>query len=212
MPQFLSEMDGVEALTDVIIIGATNRQDLLDPAILRPGRLDVKIKIERPGQSAAASIFSKYLSTDLPIAASEVAAAGSLTLALEQMCQRAVALLFAEGSLYRVAGKNQEEPKTFRIKDFLSGAMIESIVSRAKRRAVKRHIDHAEHGLKWQDLTESIREELDQNKDQLVASALSVSEEGLVIELVIALESGGPLGNPWLRRIKRPWASRSLVA
>src|SRR5918999_3336518 len=76
VPQLLSEIDGVETLKNVMVIGASNREDLIDPAILRPGRLDVKIKIERPDHGAAADIMSKYLTIDIPIHDDEVKRAG----------------------------------------------------------------------------------------------------------------------------------------
>lgn len=206
VPQFLSEMDGVEALSDVIIIGATNRQDLLDPAILRPGRLDAKIKIERPGRDAARSIFSKYIIPALPIAEHEVVTAGSVETAIEHLIERAVALLYSDNSLYHVAGQQVEGgTKTLTCRDFVSGAMIESVVSRHKRRALKREIQAGQRGLSWADLFDSIREELEQNKDQLVATTLNLSEEGLTIELVLAGGGADRPRNPWLRPIERPW-------
>jgi ATP-dependent 26S proteasome regulatory subunit len=214
VPQFLSEMDGVEVLSDVIIIGATNRQDLLDPAILRPGRLDAKIKIERPSRDAARSIFSKYIVPALPIAEDEVAAAGSVEAAIDNLIEQAVALLYSDSSRYHVAGQQVEGgAKTLTCRDFISGAMIESVVSRHKRRALKREIQAGQRGLSWSDLFESIREELEQNKDQLVATTLNLSEEGLTIELVLAV--GGAADrprNPWLRPIERPWVRPKAAA
>jgi proteasome-associated ATPase len=210
VPQFLSEMDGVEELTNVIIIGATNRQDLLDPAILRPGRLDAKIKIERPGREASRAIFGKYLVPSLPIAPEEVAAAGSVAAALESLTERAVGIVFSDASQYHVAGRQVEGgKKSFRLREFISGAMIESVVSRCKRRALKREIDSGERGIHWAALLDSIREEFDQNKDQLVSTALSLSEEELTIELVLARGETVRPQNPWLRPLDRPWARRT---
>jgi proteasome-associated ATPase len=213
VPQFLSEMDGVEELVDVIIIGATNRQDLLDPAILRPGRLDAKIKINRPGREASRAIFGKYLVASLPIAEDEVAAAGSLAAALESLIDRAVAVMFSDVSQYHVAGQQVEGgKKSFRLREFVSGAMIESVVSRCKRRALKREIDSGERGLHWALLLDSIREEFEQNKDQLVSTNLNLSEEGLTIELVLARDEKARQQSPWLRPLERPWAARPRVA
>lgn len=209
VPQLLSEMDGVEELTNVIIIGATNRQDLLDPAILRPGRLDAKIKVDRPGREASRSIFGKYLRPALPIAAEEIAAAGSVTAAIEILIERAVGILFADGSQYHVAGQQVEGgKKSFRLREFVSGAMIESVVSRAKRRALKQEIDAGEQGIRWTGLLESINEEFEQNKDQLVSSALNLSEEGLTIELVLARGDVTAPKSSWLSPLERPWARR----
>src|SRR5207253_2207759 len=72
VPQLLSEIDGVEGLENVIVIGASNREDMIDPAILRPGRLDVKIKIERPDAEAAKDIFAIYVTPDLPLHADDL--------------------------------------------------------------------------------------------------------------------------------------------
>jgi proteasome-associated ATPase len=208
VPQFLSEMDGVEELRDVIIIGATNRQDLLDPAILRPGRLDAKIKIDRPGRDTARSIFAKYIVQELPIAESEIAAAGSIAAGIESMIDRAVAVIFSDASQYNVSGQQVEGGvKTLPCRQFISGAMIESIVSRNKRRALKREVETGERGLLWSDLLASIREEFEQNKDQLVATTLNLSEEGLTITLSLPGVGAEEPRNRWLRPLERPWAS-----
>lgn len=213
VPQLLSEMDGVEELTNVIIIGATNRQDLLDPAILRPGRLDAKIKVDRPGREASRSIFSKYLVKTLPISPAEVAVEGSEVAAIESLIERAVAIIFSDASQYHVAGQQVEDGrKSFRLREFISGAMIESIVSRAKRRALKSEIDAGEQGIGWPGLLESIREEFEQNKDQLVSTALNLSEEGLTIELVLARGDTSHAINAWLLPLERPWARRFVAS
>jgi SpoVK/Ycf46/Vps4 family AAA+-type ATPase len=207
VPQLLSEMDGVEELSDVIIIGATNRQDLLDPAILRPGRLDAKIKVDRPGPQAARSIFSKYLVADLPVAPEEEAGAGSRAAAVEGWIERAVERIYADSNGYRVTGAQVEgRTKTFSCREFVSGAMIESIVSRTKRRALRREIETGSQGLTWNDVEQAIREELEQNKDQLVAGALNLPEEGLTIELVMAGAAAPERASSWLQPIHRPWA------
>jgi proteasome-associated ATPase len=168
VPQLLAEIDGVEGLRNVIVIGASNRQDLIDPAILRPGRLDVKIKIERPDQAAAADIFAKYLTTDLPVAAAELdAAGGAPAAAVSRMISAVVEAMFSlsdANRLLEVTYANGENELLY-FKDFASGAMIESIVRRAKKLALKRYIDRAEKGLTADDLIAAVREEFKENED-----------------------------------------------
>ncbi len=168
VPQLLAEIDGVEALKNVIVIGASNRQDLIDPAILRPGRLDVKIKIERPDQAAAADIFAKYVTGDLPIAASEIdAAGGAPEAAVSRMIAAVVEAMFSTSEanrLLEVTYANGESEILY-FKDFASGAMIESIVRRAKKLALKRYIERAEKGLTADDLIAAVREEFKENED-----------------------------------------------
>jgi proteasome-associated ATPase len=169
VPQLLAEIDGVESLRDVIVIGATNREDLIDPAILRPGRLDVKIKIERPNAEAAAQIFERYLHTDLPIDETLVRelGGGDREKAIRSMIEVTVA------QMYRVDDTNRFLEVTYQggdkeilyFKDFASGAMIENIVRRAKKLAVKREIAGKGRGLKTDDLFESIRQEYRENED-----------------------------------------------
>jgi proteasome-associated ATPase len=169
VPQLLAEIDGVESLRDVIVIGATNREDLIDPAILRPGRLDVKIKIERPDRDAAAQIFERYLHTDLPIDESLVHefGGGDREKAIRVMIEETVA------QMYRIDDANRFLEVTYQggdkeilyFKDFASGAMIENIVRRAKKLAVKREIAGKGRGLRLDDLVESIRQEFRENED-----------------------------------------------
>jgi len=169
VPQLLAEIDGVESLRDVIVIGATNREDLIDPAILRPGRLDVKIKIERPNVDAAAQIFERYLHIDLPIDETLVRelGGGDREKAVRAMIEVTVA------QMYRVDDTNRFLEVTYQggdkeilyFKDFASGAMIENIVRRAKKLAVKREIAGKGRGLKTDDLFESIRQEYRENED-----------------------------------------------
>src|SRR2546430_1043870 len=168
VPQLLSEIDGVESLRNVIVIGASNREDLIDPAILRPGRLDVKIKIERPDESAAAAICSKYLTSGIPIHASEIeAAGGDIEAAIRSMIRATVA------EMYSVADSNEFLEVTYAngdkeilyFKDFASGAMMENIVRRAKKLAIKRLIATGQRGLKTEDLLESIVQEYRENED-----------------------------------------------
>ncbi len=169
VPQLLAEIDGVESLRDVIVIGATNREDLIDPAILRPGRLDVKIKIERPDADAATQIYQRYIHPSLPIDEFEVRerGGGDRDKAIRAMIEETVA------AMYRVDDDNRFLEVTYQggdkeilyFKDFASGAMIENIVRRAKKLAVKREIAGGDRGLRVSDLLESIRQEYRENED-----------------------------------------------
>jgi proteasome-associated ATPase len=169
VPQLLAEIDGVESLRDVIVIGATNREDLIDPAILRPGRLDVKIKIERPDADAASQIFQRYLHTELPIDETSVhdLGGGDRAKAIQVMIENTVA------DMYRIHDENRFLEVTYQggdkevlyFKDFASGAMIENIVRRSKKLAVKREIAGKGRGLRGDDLLESIRQEYRENED-----------------------------------------------
>ena len=167
VPQFLAEIDGVEGLKNVIVIGASNRQDLIDPAVLRPGRFDVKIKIDRPDQGSAEEIFSKYLTPDLPFAESELEKHGTSGKLAAVMIAEAVKLLFATVPEHRFLevtyASGQQE--TLYFKDFVSGAMIESICTRAKKRAVKRMISTGVKGLTAEDLLDAVRTEFRENED-----------------------------------------------
>ncbi|MEA2461960.1 MAG: proteasome-associated ATPase, partial [Actinomycetota bacterium] len=138
VPQLLAEIDGVETLKNVIVIGASNREDLIDPAILRPGRLDVKIKIERPNEESAGDIFSKYLTETLPISEKEIEDAGSRAEALKTMIHHTVEKMYSDDPQNRfleVTYANGEKEELY-FKDFASGAMIENIVRRAKKTAI----------------------------------------------------------------------------
>jgi proteasome-associated ATPase len=169
VPQLLAEIDGVEALRNVIVIGASNREELIDPAILRPGRLDVKIKIERPDEQAAQQIFARYLTAALPLEPLEVAAlgGGDPNKTVAAMIEQTVA------EMYRVDDQNRflevtyqnGDKETLFFKDFSSGAMIESIVSRAKKLAIKREIAGRGRGVRLEDLTQSIRQEYQESED-----------------------------------------------
>jgi proteasome-associated ATPase len=166
--QFLSEIDGVESLENVIVIGASNRQDLIDPAVLRPGRLDLKVKVSRPDAKAAREIFLKYLKPDLPLHESSFAKYGPDR---DQLCSAMIDEVI-EG-MYSTGEDNKflevtyakGDREIFYFKDFSSGAMIENIVARAKRKAVKRFIDHGERGIKIEDMLQSVREEFKENED-----------------------------------------------
>jgi proteasome-associated ATPase len=169
VPQLLAEIDGVEALRDVIVIGASNREDLIDPAILRPGRLDVKIKIERPDADAAAQIFARYLTADLPLDAGEVErlGGGDPAKACQVMIERTVTEMYRaedDNRFLEVTYQNGDKEILY-YRDFSSGAMIENIVRRAKKLAIKREIASEGSGVRTDDLLESIRQEYKENED-----------------------------------------------
>ena len=168
VPQFLSEIDGMERLRNVIVIGASNRQDLIDPAVLRAGRLDVKVKVGRPDAVAAKDIFSKYLSSDLPFSEEDLKRHGGDAKALvEQMTDLTVGAMYAsseENKFIEVTYANGEKEVLY-FKDFASGALIEGIVSRAKKFAVKRAIAKEGRGLRSEDLIRAIREEFKEHED-----------------------------------------------
>jgi proteasome-associated ATPase len=168
VPQLLSEIDGVESLKNVIVIGASNREDLIDPAILRPGRLDVKIKIERPDETGAASIFSRYLTPNLPLSEAEVAKAkGDRQKAVENMVKTAVDYMYRaddDNRFLEVTYQNGDKEVLY-FKDFASGAMIENIVRRAKKLSIKRLIAGGEKGITAQDLVDSVRQEFKEHED-----------------------------------------------
>jgi proteasome-associated ATPase len=169
VPQLLAEIDGVETLKNVIVIGASNREDLIDPAILRPGRLDVKIKIERPNEEAATQIFTRYLEVDLPLAADEVAGigGGDPAKAVQAMIERTVEVMYRADDANRfleVTYQNGDKEVMY-FKDFASGAMIENIVRRAKKLAIKRLIAGGEPGISTADLLASIAQEYKEHED-----------------------------------------------
>ena len=169
VPQLLAEIDGVEGLRNVIVIGATNREDLIDPAILRPGRLDVKIKIERPDADAAHQIFARYLTNDLPISQTDIdnLGDGDAQKAVQEMVNQAVVEMYATTDVNRfleVTYQNGEKEIMY-FKDFSSGAMIENIVRRAKKLAIKRLIDTGVKGICLQDLVDSIHQEFKEHED-----------------------------------------------
>jgi proteasome-associated ATPase len=169
VPQLLAEIDGVETLKNVIVIGASNREDLIDPAILRPGRLDVKIKIHRPDETAAGQIYARYLNTDVPLDAGEVDSLGGGDPA------KAVAVMIEQTveEMYRTDEANQFLEITYQngdkevmyFKDFSSGAMIENVVRRAKKLAIKRQLDGGTRGVRVQDLIDSIHQEYKEHED-----------------------------------------------
>ena len=169
VPQLLAEIDGVEALRNVIVIGASNREDLIDPAILRPGRLDVKIKIERPDAEAAAAIFARYLTTDLPIAQSAVESVGGgeKDKAVRGMIEQTVAEMYStekRNEFLEVTYQNGDKEVMY-FRDFASGAMIENIVRRAKKLAIKRLIAGGPSGIRLEDLLDAVGQELSEHED-----------------------------------------------
>jgi proteasome-associated ATPase len=167
VPQLLAEIDGVESLKNVIVVGASNREDLIDPAILRPGRLDVKIKIERPDERAAKDIFSKYLTPSIPIDQDELAAHGSGAEAVESMIQQTVEKMYStdeDNRFLEVTYANGDKEELY-FKDFSSGAMIENIVRRAKKMAIKRTIAGERKGIGRHDLVAAIHQEYKENED-----------------------------------------------
>jgi proteasome-associated ATPase len=169
VPQLLSELDGVETLKNVIVIGASNREDLIDPAILRPGRLDVKIKIERPDQKQAADVMSKYLHPVVPIHPDEVErlGAGDAQTAVTRMIERTVEQMYAtdDSNRFLEVTYASGDKEILYFKDFNSGAMIENIVRRAKKDAIKRFLSKGEKGIKAEDLLHAIRDEFKENED-----------------------------------------------
>jgi len=158
VPQLLAEIDGADKLQNVIIIGATNREDLIDPAILRPGRLDVKIRVDRPNRNAAQQILLRYLSDDLPFGEG---------CQISDIVDLAIDLIFAETAENRfleITYQNGEKEELF-YKDFLSGAMLENIVRRAKKKAIKRRIDGGDGGIITEDLISSVVDEFLEHED-----------------------------------------------
>ncbi|MER7011356.1 proteasome ATPase [Saccharopolyspora sp. NPDC000359] len=168
VPQLLSEIDGVEGLENVIVIGASNREDMIDPAILRPGRLDVKIKIERPDAESAKDIFSKYLTGSLPIHEEDLKEfGGDKAACVEAMIQTTVERMYAETEENRfleVTYANGDKEVLY-FKDFNSGAMIQNIVDRAKKAAIKAVLDTGQPGLRVQHLQDAIIDEFAENED-----------------------------------------------
>ncbi len=167
VPQLLAEIDGVELLKDVVIIGASNREDMIDPAILRPGRLDVKIKVDRPGPDAAREIFRIYMHERLPLHEDELSKHGSALELVDAMINTTVDKMYAEDDDNRfleVTYANGEKELLY-FKDFNSGAMIESVVSRAKKYAIKDYIEFKERGIRTRHLISAIKDEFRENED-----------------------------------------------
>ena len=168
VPQLLSEIDGVEGLENVIVIGASNREDMIDPAILRPGRLDVKIKIERPDAQAAADIMAKYLTAKLPLHADDLSEhGGDPDATVASMIQRTVERMYSdapENRFLEVTYANGDKEVLY-FKDFNSGAMLENIVARAKKSAIKAFLDTGQKGIRIQHLLSACVDEFRENED-----------------------------------------------
>ncbi len=168
VPQLLAEIDGVEGLQNVVVIGASNREDMIDPAILRPGRLDVKIKIERPDAEAAKDIFGKYLTERLPLHADDLGEnGGDKAVTVQGMIQTAVEQMYAESEENRfleVTYANGDKEVLY-FKDFNSGAMIENIVGRAKKMAIKDFLEKSQKGLRVSHLLQACVDEFKENED-----------------------------------------------
>ncbi|MEK9737325.1 MAG: proteasome ATPase, partial [Candidatus Nanopelagicales bacterium] len=168
VPQLLSEIDGVESLENVIVIGASNREDMIDPAILRPGRLDVKIKIERPDAEAARDILSKYLTPDLPLHPDDLSEHdGNAEATCAGMIQRAIERMYSEDDDNRfleVTYANGDKEVLY-FKDFNSGAMLENVVARAKKSAIKEFLETGQKGIRVQHLLSACVDEFRENED-----------------------------------------------
>jgi proteasome-associated ATPase len=168
VPQLLSEIDGVERLENVIVIGASNREDMIDPAILRPGRLDVKIKIQRPDAEAARDIFTKYLTEELPLHPDDLDAnGGSRSECVAAMIQRTVERMYSEteeNQFLEVTYANGDKEILY-FKDFNSGAMIQNIVDRAKKSAIKNLLDFGQRGIRLEHLLGACVDEFKENED-----------------------------------------------
>jgi proteasome-associated ATPase len=166
--QFLSEIDGVESLKNVIVIGASNRQGLIDPAVLRPGRLDLKVKVNRPDAKSAQDIFTKYLKPDLPFHKNTQERYGSdATKIVDGLIRDTIENMYAttEDNKFLEVTYAKGEREIFYFKDFSSGAMIQNIVDRAKKKAVKRLIENDERGITLDDLIDAVRDEFKENED-----------------------------------------------
>ena len=168
VPMFCTEMDGIESLHDVVLILASNRHDLIDPAILSPGRIDRKIKVARPDFDASREIFGIYLSEELPIDAAEVAERGGVAQAREGIIDAAVKSLFArteETKILTVSLRSGRQ-EALHCGDLASGALIDNIVQRSKEMAIKRAIADGEAGagLRAQDLIDAIEKEYRENE------------------------------------------------
>ncbi|WP_336713233.1 proteasome ATPase [Arthrobacter sp. USHLN218] len=168
VPQLLSEIDGVEKLENVIVIGASNREDMIDPAILRPGRLDVKIKIQRPDAEAAAEIFGKYITTDLPIHVDDLAEHGNDRQAtVDAMIQRTVEAMYAKekSTEYLEVTYASGDTEMLYFKDFNSGAVIQNVVDRAKKNAIKDLLTNQQKGLRIEHLLHGVVDEFREHED-----------------------------------------------
>ncbi|MFO7279415.1 MAG: proteasome ATPase [Thermoanaerobacterales bacterium] len=213
VPQLLAEIDGVESLRNVIVIGASNREDLIDPAILRPGRLDVKIKIERPNEAAAAQIFSRYLTPDLPLDEETVRdlGGGDPEKAVQAMIERTVEEMYRtdkDNEFLEVTYQNGDKEVMY-FKDFASGAMIENIVRRAKKLAIKRYLAGGPKGIRLSDLVDSIHQEYKEhedlpnttNPDDWAKISGKKGERIVYVRTIVNREDGGAAGGRAIERV-----------
>ncbi len=213
VPQLLAEIDGVETLKNVIVIGASNREDLIDPAILRPGRLDVKIKIERPDAEAAGQIFGRYLTTDLPLDPETVSGlgGGDREKAVRLMIESTVSEMYRDDEQNRfleVTYQNGDKEIMY-FKDFSSGAMIENIVRRAKKLSIKRVIAGGPKGLRTEDLLESIHQEYKEhedlpnttNPDDWAKISGKKGERIVYVRTLVSHDDAGPSGGRSIERV-----------
>jgi proteasome-associated ATPase len=168
VPQLLSEIDGVERLDNVIVIGASNREDMIDPAILRPGRLDVKVKIHRPDAEAAADIFNKYITTDLPFHESDLAEHnGDVQATVDAMVQRTVEAMYStdkSNEFLEVTYANGDTEMLY-FKDFNTGAVVQNVVDRAKKYAIKDLLTTQQKGLRIEHLLRAVVDEFREHED-----------------------------------------------
>lgn len=168
VPQLLSEIDGVERLDNVIVIGASNREDMIDPAILRPGRLDVKVKIQRPDAEAAADIFNKYITTDLPFHESDLAEHnGDVQATVDAMVQRTVEAMYStdKSNEYLEVTYANGDTEMLYFKDFNSGAVVQNVVDRAKKYAIKDLLTLHQKGLRIEHLLRAVVDEFREHED-----------------------------------------------
>ncbi|WP_195224335.1 proteasome ATPase [Schaalia turicensis] len=195
VPQLLAEMDGVEVLDNVIIIGASNRADMIDPAVLRPGRLDVRIRVDRPDRTGARDIFLKHLNTDVPLHDDEIGVGMTLGQALENMVDQALDVLFCEDETTALFDAVLASGRTKRIHlgDIVSGAMIAGIVERAKKHAIKESLTGGGYGLSAKHLLAGVKEEMGESIELAVSSSaddwartIGLREE---IASIVALEA-----------------------
>jgi proteasome-associated ATPase len=213
VPQLLAEIDGVESLRNVIVIGASNREDLIDPAILRPGRLDVKIKIERPNESAAAQIFARYLTVDLPLDADAVReiGGGDAQKCVQGIIERTVDEMYRtdkENEFLEVTYQNGDKEVMY-FKDFASGAMIENIVRRAKKLAIKRVLADGPKGIRLADMVESIHQEYKEhedlpnttNPDDWAKISGKKGERIIYVRTIVNRDEGGATGGRAIERV-----------
>lgn len=223
VPQLLAEIDGIDALPNVLVVGASNRYDLIDPAVLRPGRLDIKIRVDRPSKSAAHDIMGKYLTPDLPIDEHDVRSAGSREQAAKNLIGKTVDVIYNPGSQILIYSRASKEGgmrtreglrQRKALTEAVSGAMLANIVERAKRNAAEREVNADGTGINWaDDLRPAIRQECEESKDQYIFEARGGTHEMAYLdadlfEAEVILEEEIEAGRAvvrWARSKTRPW-------